>query len=95
MEVSQAQVDLGAAWNALLQARTAVHTFRVDSVVAYADAGLVVVDTASQRGRRALAELRFRRLGLGVSVGIILLLITGLILKIRQLNAPTLAQGDR
>jgi hypothetical protein len=90
MEVSQAQVDLGAARNALVQARAAVHTFRADSVAAYVAAGLSVADTATGRGRDALAELRFRRIGLGISVGLILLLITGLVLKIRQLPPPAL-----
>lgn len=93
MEVSQAQVDLGAARNALIQARTAVHTFRVDSVTAYVREGLAVADTATARGRQALRDLRFRRLGLGVSVGIILLLIAGLLLKIRQLNGRTTTEG--
>lgn len=94
MEVSQAQVDLGAARNALVQARGAIHTFRVDSVAAYAALGLHVADTAIVRGRKALGELRFRRVGLGVSVGLILLLITGLILKIRQLS-PAAPEGTR
>jgi predicted CXXCH cytochrome family protein len=90
MEVSQAQVDLGGARNALVQARAAVHTFRVDSVRAYVASGRGVADSAVGRGRKALGELRFRRVGLGVSVGLILLLITGLVLKIRQLRPPAL-----
>jgi hypothetical protein len=90
MEVSQAQVDLGGARNALIQARAAVHTFRADSVSAYVAAGLGVADTAIGRGRKALDELRFRRVGLGISVGLILLLIVGLVLKIRQLRPPVL-----
>jgi predicted CXXCH cytochrome family protein len=90
MEVSQAQVDLGGARNALIQARAAVHTFRVDSVSAYVDSGLGVADSAIGRGRKALGELRFRRAGLVISVGLILLLITGLVLKIRQSRPPVL-----
>jgi hypothetical protein len=93
MEVSQAQVDLGGARNALVQARAAVHTFRVDSVTAYVAAGLEVADTAVGRGREALDDLRFRRMGLGVSVGLILLVITGLVLRIRQLR-PASVEGD-
>jgi predicted CXXCH cytochrome family protein len=90
MEVSQAQVDLSGARNALVQARAAMHTFRADSVDAYVASGLSVADTAIGRGREAIDELRFRRVGLGISVGLILLLITGLVLKIRQLRPPAL-----
>jgi len=90
MEVSQAQVDLGGARNALVQARAAIHTFRADSVGAYVASGLGVADTAIGRGKKALDDLRFRRVGLGISVGLILLLITGLVLKIRQLRVPAL-----
>jgi predicted CXXCH cytochrome family protein len=86
MEVSQAQFDLGNAKTALLQARTAVHAFRVDSVASHVTEGIGVTDTAISRGYRALADLRFRRIGLGLSTGVIVLLIASLILKIRQLE---------
>lgn len=86
MHVSQAQFDLENAQTALLQARTAVHTFQVDSVNRHVDEGLEVADTALSRGHRALADLRFRRLGLGLSTGVIVLLIAGLVLKIWQLE---------
>ena len=86
MEVSQAQFDLGNAKTALLQARTAVHAFRPDSVESHVDEGLTVTDTAIVRGHRALADLRFRRIGLGLSTGVIVLLIASLIFKIRQLE---------
>jgi predicted CXXCH cytochrome family protein len=86
MEVSQAQVDLQHAQTSLLLARTAVHTFETDSVDHYVGDGLTVTDTAIARGNEALADLRFRRLGLGLSTGVIVLLIGGLLLKIRQLE---------
>jgi predicted CXXCH cytochrome family protein len=86
MEVSQAQFDLGNAKTALLQARTAVHAFRPDSVESHVADGLTVTDTAIARGHRSLADLRFRRIGLGLSTGVIVLLIASLIFKIRQLE---------
>jgi hypothetical protein len=86
MEVSQPQFDLRNARTALLQARNAVHTFVVDSVSRHVDEGLAITATAITRGRAALSDLRFRRLGLGVSTVIIVLLITGLVLKIRHLE---------
>lgn len=86
VEVSQALFDLEGAQTALVQARAAVHAFVVDSVAAHVNAGLVITDTAFARGDRAMGELRFRRTGLAVSVGIILLLIAGLVLRIREID---------
>jgi predicted CXXCH cytochrome family protein len=88
MEVSQAQFELESATSALLQARASIHTFEPDSVTLYADSGWEIAAAAITRGRAALENLRFRRVGLGVSTGIILLLILGLILKIRQIETP-------
>ena len=86
MEVSQAQFDLNDSKNALVKARTAVHTFTVGAVKKEIDIGLGVSAKASARGARALDELRFRRVGLGVSLVIILTLIAALVLKIRQVD---------
>jgi len=86
MEVSQPQFDLETAQTALLQARTAVHTFVVDSVDRHVGEGLGVAAAALDRGHEALADLRFRRLGLGLSTGVIVLLIASLVLKIWQLE---------
>lgn len=86
MEVSNAQFELGGAQNALVQARAAVHAFVIDSVRAHVDEGLRITAEAHDRGRRALRELQFRRTGLGVSVAIILVLIAGLVFKIRHVE---------
>jgi predicted CXXCH cytochrome family protein len=88
MEVSQAQFELESATSALLQARASIHTFEPDSVNQHAGAGWEVAAAAISRGQAALEDLRFRRVGLGVSTGIILLLILGLVLKIRQIETP-------
>lgn len=87
MEVSQPQFELQAAQNALVQARAAVHSFVLDSVSAHVEEGLRVTAEAHARGERALRELQFRRMGLAVSVTIILALIGGVVLKIRQVDA--------
>lgn len=86
MEVSQAQFELNTAKTALLQARAAVHGFMVDPVKNEVDAGLEITAQAYARGQQALVDLRFRRTGLAVSVAVILVLIAGLVLKIRQLE---------
>jgi hypothetical protein len=56
-------------------------------VRAEATAGTAIADRARARGARALDELAFRRKGLGISLVIILAVIGGLLLKIRQVNA--------
>jgi hypothetical protein len=86
MEVSQAQFDLAGARDALIKGRAAVHAFTVEAVKKEVEAGLAVSARAEARGARALEEVQFRRKGLGVSVFIILALIAGLLMKIRQVE---------
>jgi hypothetical protein len=89
MEVSQAQFELEEVNNALTMARSAVHSFQVEPVKAHVDQGLALTDAGAQRGRAALDEHTFRRVGLAASAAIVLALITGLLLKIRQLERRT------
>lgn len=86
VEVSQAQFNLNQANTSLVSARSYIHGFSVDSVRKEVESGLEVTDQALSRGHDALAELQFRRIGLAVSAVIILALILGLVLKIRQLE---------
>jgi hypothetical protein len=86
VEVSQGLFELQEARTALVNARTAVHAFAADAIAPEVTKGLAVTGRARERGRRAFAELRFRRTGLAVSVTIILVLILGLVLKIRELE---------
>jgi hypothetical protein len=88
MEISQAQFDLNGAKDALVRARAAVHAFTADAVKTQAEAGLGISAKAYARGVRALEELQFRRKGLAASLVIILILIAGLVFKIRQLEGP-------
>ena len=48
--------------------------------------GVAVSEKAYARGVKAMNELQFRRKGLAISTLIILALIIGLILKIRQME---------
>jgi len=84
MEVSQAFFELEDVNNVQTRAHSAIHSFRVDAVRQEVEAGLGITARVQERGEEALAEHRFRRLGLGVSSAIILLLITALLLKIRD-----------
>jgi predicted CXXCH cytochrome family protein len=95
MEVSQAQFDLNGARDALVKARAAIHAFRADAVKREVEPGLAVSDKAQARGVRALDELRFRRRGLGVSLVVILAVIAGLVMKIRQVDRRQAAAPGR
>lgn len=88
MEVSEAQFGLNDARTSLVSARNAIHGFAVEAVREEVDAGLEITSAAYGRGSQAMRDLRFRRLGLTVSVVIILALIVGLVLKIRQVEKP-------
>lgn len=84
LEVSQAMFELEDATNALVRARTNTHSAEVDSVRARVEEGLEITDRAWERAKAAFRDLRIRRLGLAVSSGVILLLIAGIVLKIRE-----------
>jgi hypothetical protein len=84
VEVSQAQFDLNGAKDALVKARTAVHSYTVPPVKQEVETGLAISSKAYERGVRAMQELRFRRVWLGVFLVVILALIAGLVMKIRQ-----------
>lgn len=86
IEVSGAQFELSGAKDALVKARAAIHTFTVDPVKKQTEAGLEIAAKGYERGVEALEELQFRRKGLAVSVVIILGLIGGLVVKIRQVD---------
>jgi hypothetical protein len=86
MEVSQALFELEEVNTVRTRARSAIHTFRVEPLREVVAEGLEIVERAEERGQEALAEHGFRRIGLGLSSAIILLLIIGIVLKIRQLE---------
>jgi predicted CXXCH cytochrome family protein len=87
MEVSQALFELEDFTNAEIKARHAIHAFAVDPVRKEAEAGFAIAARAEERGEAALEEHHFRRVGLGVSAGIIMLLITALLLKVKESEA--------
>jgi predicted CXXCH cytochrome family protein len=88
MEVSDAQLALIDAHQALVQARNLVHAFAVDPVDEKVREGLEIAKRAEEMGVAALSELDFRRKGLLVSLFFILVMVVGLYLKIRQIESP-------
>lgn len=86
MEMSDQQLELREARNHLTLARTEVHTFDVQAVQKVLQEGFDITGKVDQSGQAALAELRFRRTGLAISLGAILLVVIALGLKVRQID---------
>lgn len=88
MPVDEALFELAQVQNAIVGARAVMHTASIDSMNAKIEEGLAVAATGLHSGHAAFAELRTRRTGLAVSAAVIVLLIGGLVIKIRQLGMP-------
>jgi predicted CXXCH cytochrome family protein len=86
MEVSDQELALSEVRTKLTQARTEVHAFDPAALDQVIDDGMKALVQVEQAGNQALADLRFRRRGLFVSLAAILLVVIGLAFKIRQLN---------
>ena len=72
---------------ALIKARVNVHSFSDAEVQKQTDQGVEIAQKAYQAGVAALAERDVRRKGLGVSLIFIVLAISGLYWKIRQMES--------
>ena len=87
MEVSSPKVELANAHEALIKARVNVHSFNDAEVQKQTDQGVEISQKAYQAGVAALSERDVRRKGLGVSLIFIVLAISGLYWKIRQMES--------
>ncbi len=87
MEVEQAMFDLDGVNSVLHRALGNIHTFDIETVGEATAEGQLLALASMEIGRAALAEHRFRRLGLALSSAIILLLIGALVMKIKQIDA--------
>jgi hypothetical protein len=87
MEVGEDQFALQKAQDQVVEARVLVHSFDEERFQATVAEGVTVVDGGLAAGRRAFRELRQRRLGLGVSLVVIVAVIAGLALKVREIEA--------
>jgi Cytochrome c3 len=95
MEVSQPLFELNDAKTALIKSRAAIHGFNQAAVNKEIEPGLKITNIAYEKGLKALDELQYRRKGLAVSALIILGLVIGLILKIRQMERkPNRSNGN-
>jgi hypothetical protein len=89
IEVGDEQLKLREARNALTLARTDLHAFTPTAIDEAVAGGLGTLDGVNQAGDAGERELRFRRRGLAVSLGLILLFVVALFLKIRSLDGRT------
>lgn len=90
MEVSGAQFELKSKGRtAAVESRALIHSFDPERLITRTDEGKGIAATALDAARAALAELQFRRKGLGVSLALVVLVLGGLYLKIRQIDRAT------
>ena len=86
MEMGGQQLALREAGNQLTLARTEMHAFDPKPVEDVLQAGLGITAKVDAEGQAALAEVSYRRTGLAISLGAILLVVVALSLKIRSLK---------
>ena len=87
MDVGNVQFELtSSGTNAAMDARALLHSFDPEQVVTRSQEAREVAAAALAAGQDALGELQFRRKGLAVSLVLIVLVLVGLYLKIREVD---------
>jgi len=86
MEMSVQVIALGTARSQLTLARTEMHAFDPVRVTPIVEEGVKAITGIDRASDRAAAELRYRRTGLAVSLGAIILVVIALAFKIRQID---------
>jgi predicted CXXCH cytochrome family protein len=94
MEVSTPLFELQDVTNAETKARNAIHSFSVAEVRKETAPGFTITKRAEATGQAALHEHRYRREGLAVFTLFVLLLIVGLLMKIRAGEAEEAQHGN-
>jgi hypothetical protein len=87
METGPGREGLRAAQDAVVGVRAGLHSFDPKQIGAVLAEGAGLSRRASDYGREALRDWRNRRLGMALSLGVILILIALVVAKIRQLKA--------
>jgi len=88
MDMNDAEFELHEAATQLTQARTYVHSFSSTTMQPMVEGGVHHAQQAAEQGQRAMHEFRFRRQGLWLTLAIIGLLVSGLLLTIRNVERP-------
>ena len=87
MEVSEARLGQNQARDSLTKARVTIHIFRKDLVDQDIQAGLSIAAKDLQAGHQAMAERNYRRVGLGMSLIAIGIVLAGLRLYIKKIES--------
>jgi hypothetical protein len=87
MEVSEARLGQDEARDSLTKARVTIHSFRTDLVDQDIQAGLKIAAQNLQAGKDAMVERNYRRLGFGISVIAIGIVLAGLRLYIKKIES--------
>jgi hypothetical protein len=87
MEVSEAQLAQSQARDSLTKARVTIHSFRKDLVDQDTQAGLGIAAKNLQAGQKAMAERNYRRVGLGISLVALAMMLVGLRLYIKKIES--------
>lgn len=86
VEVGPDRFALKKAGDDLVEAKVLVHSFDLERFLSAAREGITVADAGVAAGQRAAAELRTRRMGLGLSLIVISAVIVALALKVREIE---------
>ena len=78
IEASDQELALREAASTLTLARTEMHAFDPSLVAPVIAQGMKILEGVDTAGQKGVAELRFRRRGLAISLGAILLLVVAL-----------------
>jgi len=87
MEVSEARMGQNQARDSLTKARVTIHSFRKDLVDADIQAGKKMAAQDLAAGQKAMAERNYRRVGLGMSLIAIGIVLAGLRLYINKIES--------
>ena len=87
MEVSQANLDLYKPGTSLIKARVTVHSFNVARIESEIKAGMETAAKDYEAGKKAMAERDYRRVGLGMSLVAIALVLVGFRLYLKQIES--------
>lgn len=88
MDMADAEFEVHEAQAKLTQARTYVHSFSATAIQPSVEEGVQRAQQAEEDGQHAVREFHFRRHGLWATLGILILLVAGLWLTIREIERP-------
>jgi hypothetical protein len=87
MDVSEARLAQDQAKDSLTKARVTIHTFQTDLVNQDIQAGTKIAAASLQAGKDAMVERNQRRIGLGMCLVAIAIMLAGLWLYIRKIES--------